>query len=208
MNDVQISQAQRRNRWETALRPTYDSQTVTALVRHASSSLSGGDPFGPIGREADWGTVIHLLLQTAMARPETDFQNLVLTALDEVGIESSWATEAVKTVEAVRSAAFWKRAQKASKRLIEVPFQTLQAPIQGGLPTIVRGVIDLAFREEPGWTVVDYKTGIVTANESDPCVERYRDQVGFYATTLSNILGEPVVEKALFMIPLNAYRAV
>ena len=49
----------------------------------------------------------------------------------------------------------------SQQRLVEVPFHTLLAPgdpSKGDIPTLLRGVIDLVFLEEPGWVIVDYKT--------------------------------------------------
>jgi ATP-dependent helicase/nuclease subunit A len=54
--------------------------------------------------------------------------------------------------------------------------------------TLIEGVVDLAFEEPSGWTVVDYKTDreIAAAGE-----ERYRRQVFLYATAIAHASGRP-----------------
>jgi ATP-dependent exoDNAse (exonuclease V) beta subunit len=51
----------------------------------------------------------------------------------------------------------WKRAQKSPACYVEVPVQILE-PGKKGKPSVMRGVIDLVFREKDAWTIVDYKT--------------------------------------------------
>ncbi|MBX3025286.1 UvrD-helicase domain-containing protein [bacterium] len=53
--------------------------------------------------------------------------------------------------------------------------------------TLVEGVVDLAFRDDDGWTVVDYKTD----QELAAHVDLYRRQVGLYARALAIATGAP-----------------
>jgi ATP-dependent exoDNAse (exonuclease V) beta subunit len=52
---------------------------------------------------------------------------------------------------------------------------------------IVEGVVDLAFREDGAWTVVDYKTDIDVARAG---MERYDAQVRLYARAIARATGE------------------
>ena len=54
----------------------------------------------------------------------------------------------------------------------------------------VSGRIDLAYRQDGAWTVIDFKTARLT----DPAQAeaRYRDQMTLYRTALSALTGEPV----------------
>ena len=60
--------------------------------------------------------------------------------------------------------AIWQRAQQSPQRLTETPFHLLAGdwlPVSvtvPGVPLVIAGAIDLAFREAGGWVVVDYKT--------------------------------------------------
>jgi ATP-dependent exoDNAse (exonuclease V) beta subunit len=53
--------------------------------------------------------------------------------------------------------------------------------------TLVEGVVDLAFRDAAGWTVVDYKTD----QELSAHAPIYRRQVALYARALATATGHP-----------------
>jgi ATP-dependent exoDNAse (exonuclease V) beta subunit len=53
--------------------------------------------------------------------------------------------------------------------------------------TIAEGVVDLAFRDDGGWTVVDFKTDF----EIEGRLEDYRAQVGLYARAVAAATGLP-----------------
>jgi ATP-dependent exoDNAse (exonuclease V) beta subunit len=55
--------------------------------------------------------------------------------------------------------------------------------------TIVEGVVDLAFEEESGWTVVDYKTDREIAADGDGV---YRRQIALYASAIAQATARPV----------------
>jgi ATP-dependent exoDNAse (exonuclease V) beta subunit len=54
--------------------------------------------------------------------------------------------------------------------------------------TIVEGTVDLAFEDEGGWTVLDFKTD----QELSGALDRYRRQVGFYVEALRRATGRDV----------------
>ena len=65
----------------------------------------------------------------------------------------------------------------------------------------LQGVIDLAFREEDGWVVVDYKTDRI--KEIEELDAKYRKQLQLYAQAIKEILHEPVKECWLFSLRLK-----
>ena len=74
-----------------------------------------------------------------------------------------------------------------------------------GLPTIIRGVIDLAFLEPPGWVIVDYKTDRIAADQLPAAVEHYRPQVEIYANAWREMLNQPVSECGLYFTHVDTY---
>ena len=54
--------------------------------------------------------------------------------------------------------------------------------------SLVEGVLDLAFEDADGWTVVDFKTDAEIAGE----LARYRRQVGLYASVVAKATGKNV----------------
>ena len=65
-------------------------------------------------------------------------------------------------------------------------------------PTVLEGVIDLAFRESDGWVVADYKTDVGTDPDFADRREAYRRQVELYAQAWSLLTGDTVKERVLF----------
>jgi ATP-dependent exoDNAse (exonuclease V) beta subunit len=121
------------------------------------------------------------------------------------------AAKAVEVVQAVIRSAIWARAQAASRRFVEAPFQLLRPPgtaSPGDVPTLLRGVIDLAFREADGWVIVDYKTDPVHKGEVAELAAHYRPQVKTYAETWQGLMKEPVKETGLYFTSVDRYEVV
>jgi ATP-dependent exoDNAse (exonuclease V) beta subunit len=55
---------------------------------------------------------------------------------------------------------------------------------------LVSGRIDLAYRSDGAWTVIDFKTARLA--DSAQTAARYREQMDRYRTALSALTGEPV----------------
>ena len=78
-----------------------------------------------------------------------------------------------------------------------------QAPAQPDeesdpVPSVLEGVIDLAFREKGGWVIADYKTDVGTDPDFPSRLETYRRQVDLYAEAWARLTGEPVKERILY----------
>ena len=118
--------------------------------------------------------------------------------------------DALAVVQTVLKSDIWQRALASEKRLVEVPFEhcLTAGDSETGLPTLVRGVIDLMFQEPDGWVIVDYKTDAVTADSVGKLVDHYRGQVNGYADTWQLLTGEHVKEKGLYLTRLNQFVTV
>lgn len=66
------------------------------------------------------------------------------------------------------------------------------------VPSVLEGVIDLAFREKGGWVIADYKTDVGTDPDFPARLETYRRQVDLYAEAWARLTGEPVKERILY----------
>jgi ATP-dependent helicase/nuclease subunit A len=104
----------------------------------------------------------------------------------------------------------WRRAQGSQRFLAEVPvaMPVPAAKAASGLPTVLRGVIDLAFLEAKGWVLVDYKSERVEEGDLAALVEYYRPQIEAYAEVWEKIVGQPVVERGLFFTHTGRYVTV
>ena len=91
---------------------------------------------------------------------------------------------------------------RSGTALVEVPFAASEVDDQ--VRGIVEGIIDLAFRENEGWVIVDYKTDAM----ADPAgwqqrTELYRRQVTLYADYWEQLTGETVVERVLVLTSIG-----
>jgi ATP-dependent helicase/nuclease subunit A len=189
-------------RWQAVARPTYAVQAVKESATRAGPKPHGADKGG-----AEWGTVLHTLLEAAMKRPGIDLHGLALSLLEEENLPLVLANDVVSTVERVMDSALWRRATAASICLTEIPMGTLASGKSDAteLPTVRRGVIDLVFREPAGWAVVDYKTERVDVGEIPSLVTYYRPQVEAYGYLWESIVGQPVAERGLFFTQCGSY---
>jgi len=153
-----------------------------------------------------WGTVIHMLLEMEMEGGAGDLSTITASLLMENGLDSRFAADAEKLVESVKRSALWKRAVASGECLTEVPFCLLHG--DASIPTLLRGNIDLAFHEEDGWVIVDYKTDRPAERTSEQLVEKYAPQVKLYAEAWKECTGEEVAETGLFLVTTGEYAKV
>jgi len=163
----------------------------TALTR-----LPGID----VGDDAlSWGQAIHRLVEIAITSSPGELAQQAKFVLAEFGIAPSETDRAVRLVSTICATEIWQRAVKSTLVLTEVPFQVMWPP--ESLPfaqTLLRGAIDLLFREPRGWVVVDYKTDQVDASQTiQRLVETYRPQVELYRDVWQYATGELVAESYL-----------
>ena len=201
--DVTLAMEMIEQQWAATAQRTYSTASAKAEALEKGQILYGHGEHG-----TEWGSVIHLLLQTAMSDPSVDLSSLASAALAEQGLDSALAEDALNTVASVTGSEIWKRALTSSHRLVEAPFQRLvpdeaiDSPTRG---TILRGVIDLAFMEEAGWVIVDYKTDRVSKDRVHTLVDLYRSQVMSYAMAWKQITGKPVSEVGLYFTHIQSY---
>ena len=198
-------------RWESIEPPTYQRTTVRdiALVgRPETRPVRDPASIGEHGTE--WGGLIHTLLQTAMRDPNADLRKLAAGKVEDLDLSRDWIEEAVETVRCVIASDLWKRASRSKRTLVEVPFQVLAEDTADSdeVSSILSGIIDLVFREEHGWVLVDYKTDSPAGSDFGPLVDHYRPQVALYAREWERITKETVAEKALYFIHADRYVAL
>ncbi|HKW94854.1 MAG TPA: UvrD-helicase domain-containing protein [Methylomirabilota bacterium] len=187
------AEAARAARVTTLREAAWQVESVTGTAHRAG-------PYGhPLQegktREPDtgmaWGSLIHFLLEHALPGPRdrAHLERLALWfAFDRPELRRV-IPEALDTVERVMAADFWQEALAAEERAVEVPFAVTVAAANAP-PTLLHGVIDLAYRTRDGWTLIDYKTDQLTAG-LDALAARYAPQIRAYAERWSAQLGAP-----------------
>ncbi len=205
-------------------RPSYEFASITELAkgdetdaREDDGARSGQpDPVTPsapdrtILRGYEWGSAVHGTLAAAAQGVEGKALELVARALlveherplDEHGAPAELG-ELMSLVAGVRESELWRRAEQADMRQPEVPFALERPADNGGIPRVVEGVIDLAFREAGGWVIVDYKTDVGDDPDFPRRRRAYRRQVDLYAECWEEITGEPVKERVLLFTTMD-----
>jgi ATP-dependent helicase/nuclease subunit A len=164
-----------------------------------AKTTGSDDPEGVHGVE--WGSAIHRLLETVMRDPNVEILTLARVLLAEYELDETLADTAQTMVESVIKSDIWKRANKSERSFTEIPFQVLLDSEDGArLPTVIRGSIDLVFKEPDGWILVDYKTDSLKGTSTDQLAQKYAPQVRLYAKAWEKCTGEKV--KAMgFLFP-------
>ena len=92
------------------------------------------------------------------------------------------------------------RAVAPERRFTELAVTLAVGDGQGDEAKVLDGQIDLAFEEDDGWVVVDYKTNRLRAGEEGAVAEGYESQLGLYADALSRVAAAPVKEVHLVFL--------
>jgi ATP-dependent helicase/nuclease subunit A len=179
--------------------PTFRVVAVTD-VAHAAGRKPAWES---TGRGMSWGRVLHGALEAAMRHPNLELRLHAANLLAEEERPEGEVEEVVRLVESVRGSPLWTRALAAKRCLVEVPF-ALNVPspelgIAEALPeSLLQGAVDLAFEEEDGWVLVDYKSDTVASNR-DELVRFYAPQVTLYRRYWERLTGRPA-RAALFFV--------
>lgn len=145
------------------------------------------------------------VLQEANRPAGTRFGEIVHATLSQVPLGADWATIEVAAALSAKLFGAAEHEAKAAARAVQAALahpllvRAREADARGECRretplslvmddgTLVEGIVDLAFRDENGWTVVDFKT--------DRVIQRYKAmysrQVLFYAQTITRATGEP-----------------
>ncbi|MDD5748766.1 MAG: PD-(D/E)XK nuclease family protein, partial [Actinomycetota bacterium] len=148
---------------------------------------------------AQWGTAIHALIEIAMKNPLA-IDSSVCGILEENDLPLDSKDEALRIVRKVMDSEIFKRAKNSTKILVET---LIWAPLRDDGATLMRGVIDLAFKEPSGWVIVDYKTDAVGGEAASRKAEKYSEQLNLYACTFEKATGEKVSEKLVYFVNSN-----
>ena len=188
------AESARRVQHGIATEPSWQVTSVTAEARHIavmshSVEASADDPSKVVttdtpSHRADaglaWGTLIHGLLEHAMRHKQATPADLLRLArwlsVEEPQLRPV-LEQAVNTVLEISKADFWRRAVER-ERSVETPFTH-----KIGEAEIVSGVVDLMFRDQSLWRIIDYKTDLKRADSS----ASYAQQLKMYERALASV---------------------
>ncbi|MHC4662295.1 MAG: UvrD-helicase domain-containing protein [Planctomycetota bacterium] len=166
--------------------------------------------FSAEGRGMKWGRIIHGALE-AMGRglDGEKLERFVKNALVAEEVPAGKYDEIAGELWKIKETELWQRMLKSEKRLFEVPFAVRttakglgDSNLAPGQPVILRGQIDLVFRESTGWVIVDYKSDVIK-NNLEELTAFYSPQLRLYAKFWRRLTDEPVSEVLLHFISDN-----
>ena len=214
-------------RWTILRQPTFDARAIKEMALQEKQSISEPKPGATLAPARPgtaletedeqpgetgvaWGEDVHELLEAAMRGRDAGLENLARSLSrerDGIVDEDKRVQDLLECVRSVRQSEIWKRAQTSKQVLPEVPIIMMDNSVESsdGRPLLLRGVIDLAFREENGWVIVDYKTDQLKGTSLEALVDHYRPQVQCYADAWRKLTLEPVHEFGLFFTRTNHY---
>ena len=187
---------ERAEAWTQAKAPSHALRSVTENLAGDAQVAEG-----TWGRGRDYGSLVHRFFEMAIkgSLPD-DEEGYMREEMSHVGLKENLVPAAKRALDDFRASDIWRETKAADKVYTEVPFAV-------GLQErgVMRGIIDLVYAVELGWKVVDYKTGADGTNNGS-VIEQYARQVNAYAEKWSQISGEDVVEKGLWLIDKREWR--
>ncbi|MBD8067913.1 UvrD-helicase domain-containing protein [Bacillus sp. PS06] len=185
----------------TKLSPTDDKEEIYTL--EIEREAGGGK---------DWGLVIHEILEKQINKQISD-QDITL-ALNKHQISDNRLEEVRQLLQQFRSSAVWNEIQTAETVLTEVPFSLPvhegdelfdQIYHQSNANTIyLTGIIDLVYKLNGQWKIVDYKTDRPKDVQLLPeLTNYYRTQIELYKQVWEKMTSEKVQEAQLYFVTPN-----
>ena len=184
----------------TLTRPTYAVKAVTEIAHEKPATLR---VLERAGRGANFGSVVHRLLEAIMRDPELDLTIHTDFLLRDEGLSLGDRDAVIRLVENARSDELWNRALRSKERLVEVPFALIIPRDDLGMTcgpgeTMVQGVIDLVFWDQGGWVIVDYKSDVV-GEDLPGLISYYSPQLRHYRQYWESLTGQSA-RAALFFL--------
>jgi ATP-dependent helicase/nuclease subunit A len=135
-------------------------------------------------RAAAFGALVHALLALPAAPTGEEWARSAQSLAARMGLDGPDATEAAELAERVRRLPAMAVLKMADVVYREVPF------VHRADGEVTTGRIDLAYRANGSWTVVDFKTArLATAAEA---ASRHAPQLRRYRSALAALTREPV----------------
>jgi ATP-dependent helicase/nuclease subunit A len=93
--------------------------------------------------------------------------------------------------------------RKEQPFVIDIPADEIDPSFGSSEPILVQGVIDVCFKENGKYVILDYKTDRISRNRADELIQRYRTQFFYYKKALEQILQVEVGEMILYSVALQ-----
>ncbi len=191
---------------EDVQRNTYDHWTPTINKDFSEVAMIEREEGG--GKL--YGSLVHDILEKVVKGYY--ISDYVKVALDKYSIPSDRSDEVIAWINQFKQTRIWADLQIAQEIFTEVPFnftvntdhtmyESLIKGKEGGHPILVKGIIDLIYKLEDDWVIVDYKTDR-PKNKEDilKLVNFYLSQLNFYKDAWQTLTNKKVKKGILYFI--------
>jgi ATP-dependent helicase/nuclease subunit A len=186
--DWEKEKEQSANKIASLAIPTYDYTTVTSEAKEGLA----GTGFAGIGKGAKWGSICHRAIESVLRANHEKIEALAGRWIEEEGFSEANKEVLMELVERFIQSPLLKRVQRSAQKYFEAPFAFA---CDGH---IIQGVIDLVFKEEKGWVIVDYKTDDFEKDADRKM--KYQKQLQLYKQAWETISGQKVAETILYKL--------
>ncbi len=190
------------SRWE-------DRRAHSFAVERASGRVDDDPPVGVGAADPEtaraWGTAVHRYLHRLVEGRIGDPGPVAERLLEEEGLDRARAEGLVDAGRRFEASELGRRVARSERVLAEIPLARWRD--DAGPSTLLRGTVDLAFREEAGWVLVDHKTHPAGDEEARRAlIARFRPQLDAYAAVWAEATGEPVAARGLWLVAPGTWR--
>ena len=159
---------------------------------------------------AEYGLIMHSLMQRLDLYGDLS-SNGIREQIASMVERKIFTLEQAKILRYNKAALFFasdigKRMINANEIYRELPFSRL-VDVSKFYPNVedkifIQGIIDVLFRDEYGFVLLDYKTDNFLCNDEDidKMREKYRLQIELYSEAIEAIIKKPIDEKYLYML--------
>lgn len=183
-----------RQKWEKEkgkiLNDIVKAEAESYYIRTVTGEIKEPAVFSKVyGAGIRLGSVVHKALEAIGRGKRENLEILVGNWLVEEGLPPENLKLVISKVDGTLKSDIWGRMLKATEKYFEVPFSASEEN------DVFSGIIDLVFKEDDEWVIVDYKTDDF---EKDPARKAvYEKQVAKYAELWEKITGGKVKEKLI-----------
>ncbi|MCC3358615.1 UvrD-helicase domain-containing protein [Bacillus sp. REN16] len=159
-----------------------------------------------------WGTAIHEVFEKIVKGEQAE--EVIISILNKHEISLGRMGKVAQAVDRFKQSMIWAELQIADEVLTEVPFMLkidavdplykfVENEDKAGT-LFVSGIIDLVYKLNGVWKIVDYKTDRPKDIEQLPELTKYyRTQIDFYQQIWERMTGEKVADKLLYFVTPN-----
>ncbi|WP_042347637.1 UvrD-helicase domain-containing protein [Bacillus massiliigorillae] len=233
LNDVEEEERVQVNKNDKITQAIFQNEVGTVKGWISASSLPSYIKYSPTdGKEElfmievdredgggkKWGTAIHEVFEKLVKGQLTD-ENID-SILRKYDLSVDRKDEVINIVEQFKKSPVWPELQRAEQTLTEVPFSLfvnvddpvysmVQSDQDVSVPVMLNGIIDLAYKVDGKWKIIDYKTDRPKEYDSyNELTKYYFNQISIYFQVWQNIVNEEVDSASLYFVTANEYRAV